>query len=1074
MVDAQTYGIDFRNDIDQTAEMNYFTNQYVLNGGGVAAGDLNNDGLPDLYFTANQNANKLYLNRGEMKFEDVSSITGTAGNAYWTTGVAIVDVNADGWNDIYVCHAGTYLNEPEKLRNELFINNGEAGLKKGIPTFTESALEYGLAGFSRSVQSYFFDYDNDGDLDVYLVNHPYNFWLPIDMRVEAESDPYPDETDQLFRNNGNGTFTDLTQEAGLKNWAFGLSASIGDLDQDGWMDIYVCNDYSEKDELYMNNGDGTFRKSVDSAMFHISNFSMGSDIADFNNDLLPDLISVDMMAEDNRRKKINMSAMKPEVFWDNVALGRHYQYMQNALQLNNGNGTFSEVAELAGVAFTDWSWSPLFADLDNDGWKDLFVSNGLALDVRNTDANKKLLGQDLKELRKGFKKHLSKMPSEPIKNYAYRNNGNLSFQKKTHEWGLDFLGFSTGAVCADLDRDGDLDVVVNNVNDTARLFVNNSTAANYIQFQASGPELNRRGIGLTVTIFSCGNAQTQHMASSRGFQSGADALLHFGVGESELIDSAMILWPGGREEWLKELKTGQLVSVKYADATEAKRAVRTPQTVFGSYSTIDFTHEEDLYDDYAEEVLLPHKYSQLGPFSAKGDVNKDGLEDLIIGGASGQAAKLLLQDMSGNFRQADSQPWSQHSAMEDMGMLMFDADADNDLDIYICSGSNEWAEGYGNYLDRIYLNDGKGNFSYSASALPSNYTSSSCVTANDFDNDGDLDLFVGGTLIPRKYPMPASSRILQNDNGKFTDVTAKLAPEFAQLGMVTAAIWANVDQTPEKELVVCGEWMPVSVFQFADGKFANITKKAGLAENTGWWYSLQVADLDNDGDNDIIAGNLGLNTKYKGTQEKPFHVYYHDFDSNGKGDIVLSYEQDDAIFTVRGRSCSSQQIPSLQEKFPTYELFGSATVKDAFGSAVDSALHYQARNMATSVLWNNGDGTFDVKPLPNQAQLSSTNGIEVLDFNADGLFDIVLVGNNYQAETETCRHDASVGLVLLGQTDRSFMPLSVKESGFSVVGDSRSIQKVFGQDGNLQFLITRNNDSPILYRLSPNLATELR
>lgn len=1059
-------GVSFQNNVVQTADMNFFTNQHVLNGGGVAVGDMNNDGLPDLYFSSNQNSNHLYMNKGELKFEEVAEVAGVTGNSYWNTGVSIVDVNADGWNDIYLCHAGNFLNEPEKLQNELFINNGDADKNNGVPTFTERAVEFGLAGFSRSVHAAFLDYDNDNDLDVYVLNHPYNFWLPIDMRIEVEKRLPEEDSDRLYRNDGNGKFTDVTEEAGVKNWAFGLSASVGDLNNDGWMDIYVANDYSEKDECLINNQDGSFSKTIDSMFFHISNFSMGSDIADFNNDGLADVVVVDMMAEDNRRKKINMSAMKPEVFWDNVALGRHYQYMQNTLQLNNGNGTFSDVAELSGVAFTDWSWSAIFADLDNDGWKDLFISNGLGKDIRNTDANRALLGKEVMELRKDFQQHIDKLPSEPIDNYVFRNNGNLTFEKKTLEWGVSYSGFSNGAALADLDRDGDLDLVLNNLNDTASIFENRVQASNYLQLLPIGPEGNRAGVGMIAEVYAENAKQSQHVSISRGFLSCGENLLHFGI-PHEKVDSVLISWPDGKFQVILNPPLNKVWNVRYAEAVSRIKGKKQHQGYFEDITDetgIDFVHSETLFNDYAEQVLLPHKYSQFGPALAVADVNSDGLDDVFFGGAAGQASKLYLQTTDGNFKVKNIPDFSKHSGYEDVEALFFDLDGDGDNDLYVGSGSNEWPVNDPYYQDRIYLNDGLGGFRYDPLRLPTIVVSTGCVAANDFDHDGDMDLFVGGRIIPGKYPTPASGFLLQNNDGYFQDITKKLCPEMNTLGLVTDAVWMDLDKDGNSELIVSAEWSPIRVFKNYGNRFEEISDKAGTSGNSGWWYSLTVADLDNDGDEDLLAGNLGLNTKYQGTIDRPFEVYHYDFDDNGHGDIVLAYPQDGDVFPVRGRSCSSEQIPMLKKKFPTYEEFGSATLQTVYGNALDSALHYQANWMSSSVLMNQGDGTLKFKSLPIQAQLSSINGIVVLDVNSDAAKDVVVAGNMYHAETETCRHDASIGLLLMGDGNGGLEPADYAFSGLEILGDTKGIQKI-ELNGGLALIAARNAQAPLVIKL---------
>lgn len=1060
-------GVSFQNMVVQNEDMNFFTNQHVLNGGGVAVGDVNNDGLPDLYFSSNQNPNHLYLNNGNLKFEEVATTAGVSGNQFWTTGVSIVDVNADGWNDIYVCHAGNYLHEPEKLRNELFINNGDAAANNGIPTFSEKAMEFGLDGFARSVHATFFDYDNDNDLDVYVLNHPYNFWLPIEMRLEVEKKLPEADSDRLYRNDGNGKFTDVTEEAGVKNWAFGLSASVGDLNNDGWMDIYVANDYSEKDECLINNQDGTFAKAIDSMFFHISNFSMGSDIADFNNDGLFDLMVVDMMAEDNRRKKINMSAMKPEVFWDNVAIGRHYQYMQNTLQLNNGNGTFSDVAELSGVAFTDWSWSTIFADLDNDGWKDLFVSNGLGLDVRNTDANRSLIGKDVLELRKNFKENLEKMPSEPIDNYGFKNNGDLTFSKMTVDWGLSYKGFSNGAAIVDLDRDGDLDVVLNNLNDTASIFENRSKGTNYLQLLPVGPDGNRAGIGMTAKVFACNTQQVQHVSISKGFLSSADNLLHFGI-PGEKIDSVVISWPDGKCQTITEPNLNQRINVRYVEAvdrTSTDSGYRGYFTDITTRSGIDFVHTEMPFDDYAEQVLLPHRYSQLGPALAVGDVNGDKRDDIFFGGASKQSAELYTQTVDGRFELKPVQVFAEHAKYEDVIALFFDIDGDGDSDLYVGSGSNEWPQGDVHYQDRIYLNDGAGNFNYDPSRLPNLRVSTGSVAANDFDQDGDMDLFVGGRMVPGAYPVPANSFLLRNDDGYLKDVTRELCPDMIQLGLVTDAVWTDHDADGDDDLMVAAEWSPIRVFRNDRAEFQDVSEKVGTSAHVGWWYSLVVSDLDGDGDEDVIAGNLGRNTKYQGNFNQPFEVYYNDFDGNGKGDIVLAYPQSGEVFPVRGRSCSSEQVPMLKKKFPTYEEFGSATLEAVYGDALNSALHYQATWMSSSVLTNQGDGTFQFKELPIPAQLSSVNGIVVADVNSDGKQDIVIGGNMYHAETETCRHDASIGQLLTGDGNGNFSPLPFPKSGLELIGDIKRVEWIGLEGGKQAIVVARNNSNPSMIQI---------
>jgi hypothetical protein len=1098
--DQQT-GIAFRNDVVQNDDMNLFVNQYTLNGGGVAVGDLNNDGLPDLYFTANQSPNKLYLNKGGLSFEDITEQSGAAGNAYWTTGVTIVDVNADGWNDIYVCHAGNYLEEPQKLANELYINNGDATQNNGVPTFTEQAASFGLAGEARSIQATFFDYDNDNDLDVYIVNHPYNFFLPIEIRLHAEKEPLPADLDRLYRNDGNNTFTDVTKEAGVERWAFGLSASAGDLNSDGWTDLFIANDYSEKDVYLINQKDGTFKNAEDDAFFHISNFSMGSDIADINNDLLPDLFVVDMMAEDNRRKKTNMSAMQPEVFWDNVAIGRHHQYMQNVLQLNNGNGTYSDIAELAGLAYSDWSWSAIFSDLDNDGWKDLFISNGLPVDFRNSDLNKKIAGADLRELRKDYKNLIAQMPSEPISNYAFQNNRDLTFTDQSSQWGLDFKGFTNGTAIADLDRDGDLDIVVNNLNDKALVFQNNNlNKGHYVQLKFDGPEGNPAGIGVKVMVKAGDELQMQQLSLARGYQSGGEAMLHFGIGNETRLFQVEVFWPDGKRNSFMHYKADRLDTIAYSEGyvpppdapffdsmhvamgTVAFEKMNHGVKWFENFSTtsgIDFKHSEIPFDDYKTELLLPHKYSQLGPTMSVGDVNGDGFTDVLIGGAHTYSAQLYLQGENQQFQRAQSQPWEIHKAHEDMGILFFDADRDQDLDVYISSGGNEWtvqgtledSGSYGlgdsrGYKDRLYINDGKGNFTYDKNALSDFRISTSCVKSADFDGDGDLDLFIGGRIIPGSYPAPAGSMLLRNNGGFFEDVTERWAPELKEIGLVTDAQFFDYNNDGLIDLCLSGEWMPITLFKNTGKQFTNATESAKLADKSGWWYSLHAADVDGDGDVDLIAGNLGLNAKYKGTDKEPFQVFYDDFDANGTNDIVLGYYNNGSAYPVRGRQCTSEQMPVVAQQFPTYQAFGTATLVDVYGQSLDKALNYKANWMATSYLENKGDGTFETHALPNAAQLSTVNGIVSTDINHDGNLDLVLAGNMHNAEVETKRHDASIGTVLLGNGKGGFHPVSYNQSGFAAMGDVKDL--VLIKDEGLQpMILAAGNDKALqVYRIT--------
>lgn len=1064
-------GITFANRIEQTEELNIFNFFNAFHGGGVACGDLNNDGLTDLYFTANQLSNKLYLNEGGLKFKDVTDHTGANGNSHWATGVTIVDVNSDGWQDIYVCHSGMYFNQPEYLKNELFLNNGDAEVNDGIPTFTECADSLGLAGDVRTMDAVFFDYDRDNDLDVYLVNHPFNFHLPFDQRVEAEKNPTLLDSDRLLQNDGNGVFTDVTENADLLNYGFGLSACVGDLNADGWPDIFVANDYSERDNLFMNNGDGTFTDKALSSLFHISNFSMGTDIADFNNDLLPDMICVDMMAEDNRRKKINMSAMNPAIFWETVDAGRHHQYMQNTLQLNNGNGTFSDVAMMSDLAFTDWSWSPIFADLDNDGWKDIFISNGMLKDIRNTDANQNMLGKDLQEIFGNFKELTETLPSEPIPNYVFHNDQGITFSNRSKEWGLDMPGFSNGAVIADLDQDGDLDLVLNNLESEASVFENTgSDDHHFIQISPNGPRGNPNGVGLTAIIHYQRVAQSQQLSLSRGSQSSTQPLIHFGLGKAESIDSLVLHWPDGKYQLIIDPKVDTRITAYYSEAVDSKGGFHERATMFSeSQYEIPFTHKETEYNDFDQEILLPHKYSQLGPALAVGDLNGDSLDDLILGGTSPNAPTALFQLKQGGWKSEKLALPAVDLNSEITDIHLFDLDQDGDLDIYLSAGSNEWIVGHDNYRDKVLVNDGSGNFDFRKDIIPNTRFSSSCARSCDVDGDGDLDLFVGSRIIPRNYPKPASSTLLLNEEGCFVDVTAEQAPELIEFGMVTDAEWVDLGNDERMELVVVGEWMPISIFRYADGKLTDVSSEFDLGNMVGWWQSVTVANLNADSQPDLVIGNLGLNSKFKATVDHPFHVYYDDFDGNGKGDIVLSYEQAGEVYPVRGRSCSADQIPTLKKQFPTYESFGTATVQSMLQEKVETALHYEANIFESVALISNENGGFEVSLLPKESQISIAKDAVATDLDQDGLDDLILIGNDYNTEVETSRYDASIGTVLLNVDGTSFKPIPYSKSGFSNIGDARKIGLYQGPGGEHHVVVTNNNSVTSSFKINKSI-----
>ena len=1070
LLSAQT-NVTFRNEIPENSRMNSMVYEYFYNGGGVAVGDIDNDGLTDIYFVSNLKQNKLYKNKGNFQFKDITQSANVKGSFGWSTGVTMADVNADGWLDIYVCKSGK--GKEKDRENELFVNN-----KNG--TFTESASQYGLNFPGYSTQAAFFDFDRDGDLDMFLLNHNVT---PINTNNPEKYKTQNNELvgDKLYKNE-NGKFIDISKKAGIVNnpMGFGLGVSIGDVDRDGWPDIYVGNDYIEQDYLYKNNGNGTFSEILKSATNHTSNFSMGTDISDFNNDGWPDIVSLDMVAEDNYGIKTSMSGMNPAAFNHAVENGFHYQYMYNALQLNNGSNTFSEIAQLAGISSTDWSWAPLFADFDNDGWKDLFVTNGLKRDFRNNDFRKYKLKRIEEAQKKGenmatvMEELVNKTPQRKTKNYFFKNNHDLTFSKISEEWGIANPSLSNGAAYADLDNDGDLDLVVNNIDEEAFILKNNA-AQNYLQFELNGPPENPFGVGTAIKIKMGGQIQVVENYPTRGYQSAVEPMVHFGIGEIKIIDEAIIIWPDGKQQILKNINANQRIKINYESAASASFA-ENKSVLSGLFkditgaSGLQHRHIENEYDDFEKESLLPHKMSEFGPALAVGDVNGDGLEDFFIGGAKGYSSELYFQQNNGSFIPSNFSLWQKEKKYEDIAAAFFDADSDGDLDLYVVSGGNEYEPDSPLLQDRIYLNDGKKQFMKNGRLLPKMLTSGACVKPFDYDGDGDQDLFVGGRLMPGKYPFPARSYILKNDGGLFKDITEEIAPELVRQGMVTDAVWTDFNGDELIDLIVVGEWMPISFFENNNGNFKKIEPLINENKNgmEGWWSAIAVTDFDNDGDMDYVIGNLGLNYKYKATEKEPFEIFTHDFDGNGNQDIVLGYYNDGKLFPLRGRECSSNQMPFLKDKFPTYHDFGSADLEEVYGAdKLEESLHLKVTTFASIFLENMGNGNFTATPLPNRAQFSSVNGIIADDFDHDGHADILIAGNMFQSEVETPRNDAGVGLFLKGNGKMEFTPISSFESSLYLDKDVKrlaSIQLGNAMPAQAAFLVGNNNDQLQLIR----------
>lgn len=1070
-VKAKQSGIDFSNTIKISDTFNYNTFPYIYMGGGVGLGDINNDGLTDVYLTGNMSPNKLYLNHGDMKFEDVSLKTPLAGDSRWYTGVTMVDINADGWLDIYLSVSGL----GENTENQLFINNGDT-------TFTERAAEYGIADVGNSIQATFFDYDNDDDLDLFVANYPIiPLTMPNDYYYEKMQMRKWDESGHLFRNNGDGIFEDVTEESGLLNFGLSLGIVASDFNNDGWMDLYVSNDFNVPDYFYINNGNGTFSEKIKETTRQTSMFGMGVDAADFNNDGLTDLIQVDMTPNDHFRSKTNMASMNPSSFYSMVNLGFHYQYMQNSLQVNNGVDKqgmpiLSNVARLTGVATTDWSWAPLFADFDNDGLKDIVITNGMRLDVNNND----LLNTEKETKLVPTKIDMNNAPSTPIENFVYRNKGNYEFEDVSALWKGNFKGFSNGVAYGDLDNDGDLDMIINNIDQEASLLKNNNQGANFLRVKLKGSKANPMGIGAKVKAVSGDLAQWMEQSPTRGFQSSVEPIIHFGLGQSQTIDLVEILWPDGKVEYKKDVPANQTIQFSYADAQKGESNSKIKHQKFTDITEelgLNYVHKEDLYDDFLVEPLLPHQNSQLGPALTVGDVNNDGLDDFFVGNAKNEKAALYIQDQNGVFRELVG-PWISDQSFEDVGAIFSDFDNDGDQDLYVVSGGNDIAIAKEHYQDRLYLNTPNG-FVKSENALPNISSSGLKVLPMDFDNDGDMDIFVGGRIIPGYYLQPAGSYILENQGGndaalRFKDVTLEVAPNLQNLGMVTDALWMDYNDDGKKDLILTGEWMPITIFENNGRQLNNVTEKLHLEKTVGWWNTIEAADLDKDGDLDFVAGNLGLNSKYKSSKESPFEIYVNDFDENNRQDIVLSVTKKGVKLPVRGRECSSQQIPMIKRNFETYASFASATLDDIYGKGMlENSIHKTVDSFGHHWFENKGNGSFEMHQLPIESQFSSINDIVVFDYNQDGFPDLLVAGNLYDTEVETPRSDSGIGLVLQNNGNKSFDPISMEESGLLINSETKVIAPMrLGKEGESGFVFGLNNEMLKTLKFKPEVPSE--
>ena len=1069
---ASETGVDFANKSLEKDDFNIFRYRNFYNGGGVAIGDVNNDGFADIFLTSNFEDNKLYLNKGSktsIQFEDVTKQAGIVGKKFWSTGVTFADVNGDGFLDIYVCNSGSR----DARGNQLYINNG---VKNGKVTFTEKAKEYGLEDGGFSTHAAFFDYDRDGDLDMYSLN---NSFTPMDRLGYANLRNQRDKLggDKLFRND-NGHFTDVSESAGIYGSliGFGLGITIGDVNNDNWLDIYISNDFYERDYLYINQKNGTFKEDLENEMPHISLSSMGADIADINNDGNLDIFVTDMLPEGDERLKKTTTFDGYDLNEFKVKQGYHHQSARNMLHVNNGNGTFSELGELAGVHATDWSWGALMFDMDNDGQKDLFVANGINKDLTDQDyvaflGDDKTKQQSIQDPSFNPKDLINKTPSTPIPNYAFRNLGGLRFENASQNFGLDRMGFSNGSAYGDLDNDGDLDLVVNNNNDPVSIYRNkeNETLKNhYLRVKLKGTAKNLDGIGSTVKIYQKSQCQTLQQMPNRGFQSSVDLTLNFGLGQNPTIDSLVIIWNDDKKQVIKNPKSDQLLVLDYKNANQLFKfqplVTSLPFTDITT-QTLDFKHVENDFVDYNRDLLLKQKYSTQGPALAVGDVNGDGLDDAYIGGSQGFAKNLYIQQKNGKMLPAKTDAFSRDNYLEIVDALFFDADNDKDLDLYLVTGSNEYNPDDLQLRDRLYMNDGKGNFTENAN-LPAVLASGSCVKAGDYDKDGDLDLFIGSRLTPTLYGRNPESTLLQNDGkGNFKDVTKTVLGDARNLGMVTDVAWLDVNGDKYPELILVGDWMPVTILKNEKGTFKQDAEMEVPVSN-GWWNCIQPADVDGDGDTDFVLGNLGLNHNFKASENEPVELHVNDFDKNGTTEqIITCYRQ--------GKSCPAilksdlqKQIPTVKQKFLKFSDYAKASINDLFSDAQMAGKTLQmVNNTQSSFLINEGDGKFTLKALPLEAQISPINSIQIIDYNKDGNQDILLVGNFFDNIPEVGRYDANYGIILAGKGKGKYDVQASKQTGFFTKGQVRKMRVINSLGGKKEVVLVKNNEKAQVFGL---------
>jgi enediyne biosynthesis protein E4 len=1083
-------GIHFSNDIQDTDSTNSLINEFGYMGGGVGIGDFNNDGLKDIVFTANQASCRIYINSSNNKFEDITEKAGLTTNV-WATGVSILDINNDGYDDIYICTYGKNL--LHRSKNLLFINQHNL-------TFKEEAEEYGLADTGYSSQAVFFDYDKDGDLDMYLANYSFNnsnvsanYVLPRDKSGKSAAN------DRLYRNDGDSlhlghpVFTDVSLAAGIKEDGYGLGVTVSDFNNDGWPDIYVADDFVSNDDLWLNNKDGTFTNSIDKALRHQSYSSMGVDAADLNNDGLSDVVTLDMQPEFNKRKKTSYSFMNYERYQSERARGYEPEFMRNMLQLNNGNRYhgdtvvpfFSEIGQLAGISQTDWSWSVLLADFNNDGWKDIHITNGVGRDFVNADflefsdqAFNTI--EDKKEQQKQIKEKLASLKHVNLSNYLYINNHDYFFKDSSEAGGIDEPSLSNGAAYVDLDNDGDLDLVVNNINKEAFVFINNTIQKNqpvkshYLKLSLRGKDSNKQAFGAKVCIYAGGRMQMQEENPVRGYYSSVDQSMIFGLGAGTKVDSLIATWPDGKKTVSRDIPadTAVMVSESTPWLGESSRDA-IPGFLFTDItatSGIQYRHTEYEFNDFAYQRLLPQKFSQMGPFITTGDVNSDGSVDFFVGGASNFSGKIFIQDQKGLFKSKNLTD-STRKFEEDMACLLLDADNDNDLDLLITYGDCGQPENSIYYQPKLYINDGRGNFTLKANAIPEDVKLiAGTVSAGDYDRDGDLDLFIGGR-VSKQYPASPRSFVLQNYNGIFSDVTGKVCPLLQKAGMVTASKWTDFDNDGQVDLIIAGEWMPIRFFKNNHGRLEDVTSGTGLSQVTGMWRSIAVADIDNDRDMDVIAGNLGLNCTYSVTTEQPMQLFAKDLDGNGSMDPIFFYyikgeDGKKRLYPAISRAQFSEQVPVVKKEFLYAKDYAQASFDDIFpGKQKEGLLHLSCDETRSCYFENLGGGKFKKHILPTEAQFAPINSIICDDVDGDGYTDLIMAGNEYQSEVMTGRYDASYGLFLKGNKNKNFQFIPARKSGFVVDGDVKDLKLMYLNNHEKVLLVAVNNDSLRVFKI---------